>query len=200
MALVIVNKGNTDKVITVSTDSNGVGNKYYIYSFTGGTDSDLSPNVYINGTGPDFFQVGPYDELSDIKADGYTIDGEIKFDSPANSVQMILIEGGTNHVIVDDSMLVGINYARSDLFKLNQNFPNPVVSNTQISYQLQSSAFVTLNVFDFQGREITTLVNERQNPGNHSVQFNVSDLPNGVYFYRVEAGKYYDVKKLIVLK
>ena len=200
VALVTVNKGSTEKVITVSTDSNGVGNKYYIYTFTGGTESATSPNVYINGNGPDFFQVGPYDELSTIKADGYTIDGEIKFVSPAYSVQMILIEPGTNHIIVNDSAFTKVNSITSGSFKLNQNYPNPVKSSTLISYELQESSFVTLKVFDFQGREIKTVVNEFQNQGNHSVQFNVSDLQNGVYFYRIETGQYFENKKFIVLK
>ena len=200
--MVIVNKGNKQKVISVSTDSVGVGNKYYLYSFTSDKDSgDFSPNVYINGTGPDQYQWGPYDELTNIKANAYTIDGEIKFTSPGRSVQMIMIEGGNNHLTVNDSVLIsGVNPAISNSFELYQNSPNPVNSSTIISYQLPASVFVSLKVFDFQGREIKTLINERQRAGNHVVHFNVSDLQNGVYFYRINAGKNYDTKKLIVLK
>jgi len=55
-------------------------------------------------------------------------------------------------------------------------------------------------VCDVLGREIETLVNERQNAGNHSVQFNASNLPSGLYFYKMEAGTYRDTKKLLLLK
>ncbi len=202
-ALIIINKDTTQRVVTVSTDSVGVGNKYYIYSFTGGTDNgDFSPNVYINGIGSSSaYQWGPYEQLFDIDANAYTIDGEIKFLSPRRSVQMILIEKGTNHIHVDDSVLVsGMEPKSIDGFMLFQNFPNPVSSNTFINYQLPKSSFVTIKVFDFHGREIETLVNDYQNEGNHSVQFNASNLSNGVYFYKMEAEQYHDMKKLIVLK
>jgi hypothetical protein len=203
-AMIIVNKSTDQKVIIVGTDSIiGVGEKYYIYSFTGGTDNgDFSPDVYINGEGPSSsYQWGPYDQLFDIKANAYTIDGDIKFTSPGRSVQMILIEKGNNHIYVDDSILVsGAEPKMTSLFKLSQNYPNPVNVTTFIKYQLHESAFVTLKVFDLQGREIVTLVNEYQNVGDHSVQFNASGLQSGVYFYRIEAGQYYDIKKLLVIK
>lgn len=200
IAVVIVNKDTTEKVITVSTDSIGVGGKYYIYSFTGGTENDYSPNVYINGHGPNAFQRGPYDQLFDIKADGYAIDKEIKFVSPGKSVQMIMIEAGANHVIVDSSAFTNVNSVISGSFKLSQNYPNPVKSNTLISYELSERIFVTLKVFDFQGRVVKTLVSENQNMGHQSVQFNASDLPSGVYYYSIDAGRFHDTKKLIILK
>jgi len=113
---------------------------------------------------------------------------------------MIIIEKGTNHIIVNDSILDEVNSVMTSLFKLYQNYPNPVYSTTLISYQLQESAFVTLKVFDSQGREIITLVNEYQKAGNHSMQFNASSLQSGVYLYRIETGQCHDIKKLIVLK
>ena len=201
-SMFIVNKSTKDKIVTVSTDSIGVGEKYYIYSFTGGTDDgDFSPNVYINGEGPSStYQWGPYDQLFDIKANAYTIDGEIKFNSPGRSVQMILIDKGDNHIHVDDSILVGISPVTISSFKLYQNYPNPVNTSTVIKYQLPHSSFVHIGVFDFQGREIKTLANGYQNEGNHAVQLDASNLQNGVYFYSLEAGQYHDVKKLIILK
>lgn len=85
-------------------------------------------------------------------------------------------------------------------FVLSQNYPNPFNPSTIISYQIPSNAHVVLKVFDVLGREVETLVDQRQNAGNHSVRFNASGLPTGVYFYRLEAGPYHDVKKLLVLK
>jgi hypothetical protein len=197
-AMVIINIGTDDEVITVSTDSVGVGEKYYIYSFTGGPDNgDFSSNVYINGEGPSSsYQWGPYDQLFDIPADAYTIENEIKFTSPARSVQMIMVEGGNNYIS-------GVDEANSEMihaYHLYQNYPNPFNPSTLISYQLPANALVVLNVFDVTGREIETLVNERQNAGNRSVRFNAADLPSGVYYYRLEAGMNHETRKLLLLK
>jgi hypothetical protein len=196
--MVIVNKGTTEQVINVSTGSIGVGKKYYLYSFTGGTDNgDFSPDVYINEDGPSStYQWGPYDQLFAIPANSYSVENEIKFTSPARSVQMIMIEGGNNYVSVNDE-------AKSEFpnsFNLYQNYPNPFNPSTLIRYQLPAGVFVTLKVFDVLGNEVETLVSEYQNAGNHSVKFNASNLPSGVYFYRLESGNYLNTKKLLLLK
>jgi hypothetical protein len=86
------------------------------------------------------------------------------------------------------------------LFKLHQNYPNPVNTNARISYELPSGVFVTLKVYDSQGREVATLVNGLQDAGSQSAEFNVFNLQSGVYFYKIDAGKYHDSKKLIILK
>jgi hypothetical protein len=196
--VVVINKGTAERVVGIDTKSIGVGDKYYIYSFTGGTDNgDFSPNVYINGEGPSStYQWGPYDQLFDIKANSYTIDNEIKFTSPARSVQMIMIEGGNNFIS-------GIDEANSEMihsYHLYQNYPNPFNPSTRISYQLPASAYVVLKVFDVLGREVGKLVNERQNAGNHSVQFNAPNLPSGVYFYKLQTGDFSATRKLLLLK
>ncbi|MCL4512257.1 MAG: T9SS type A sorting domain-containing protein [Bacteroidetes bacterium] len=85
-------------------------------------------------------------------------------------------------------------------FQLDQNYPNPFNPTTVISYQLSAVSNVTLRVYNVLGQEVTTLVNERQNPGSYTVTFNASNLPSGVYFYRLRAGSYVSVKKLVVLK
>jgi hypothetical protein len=199
--MVIVNKDTTVQTISVSTDSVGVGSKYYIYTFTSDKDSgNFSPHVYINGEGPDTYQFGPYNSLFNIKACAYTIDNEIKFTLPGRSVQMITIEKGSNHFFVNDSILLKLNPAGTSSFKLNQNSPNPFKTLTQISYELPKNVFVNLKVFDYQGREIKTLVNQYQHAGSHSVQLNASNLQSGVYFYRLDEGQYHDIKKMVILK
>ena len=85
--------------------------------------------------------------------------------------------------------LVNINNINSDLpktFLLFQNYPNPFNPNTIIGYQISSNSFVRLKAFDITGREIKTLVNQRQNPGEYKFEFNGSDLNSGVYFYQLE--------------
>ena len=83
---------------------------------------------------------------------------------------------------------------------LEQNFPNPFNPSTIISYTLPGSIRVVLKVFDVLGREVRTLVDEKQNAGFHSVNFQAADLPSGAYFYRLSAGSFVQTKKLILLK
>lgn len=85
-------------------------------------------------------------------------------------------------------------------FLLSQNYPNPFNPSTTISYQLPTNSLVVLKVFDVLGREVQTLVDERQTAGNHSVKFSATNLPSGMYFYRLQAGTYHDTKKLLLLK
>jgi Secretion system C-terminal sorting domain len=85
-------------------------------------------------------------------------------------------------------------------FVLLQNYPNPFNPGTVISYLLPENGFVTLKVYDMIGREVKTLVNDRQTAGTHSVKFNAGNLSSGVYFYRLQAGNYVNTKKLMLIK
>lgn len=85
-------------------------------------------------------------------------------------------------------------------FALEQNYPNPFNPTTVISYQLSAVSNVTLDVYDILGREVATLVNEKQSAGNYSVTFDGSRLASGVYFYRLVAGNYTSTKKLVLVK
>ncbi len=85
-------------------------------------------------------------------------------------------------------------------FSLSQNYPNPFNPSTIINYQLPMSSIVTLKINDVLGREVRTLVSGHEAAGNHSVTFDATSLPSGVYFYRLEAGTYHDTKKLLLLK
>ncbi len=85
-------------------------------------------------------------------------------------------------------------------FALTQNYPNPFNPTTAISYQLSAVSFVTLKVYDILGREVATLVNERQNPGSYTVKFDGSKMPSGVYFYRLNAGIHSATMKMMSIK
>jgi len=87
-------------------------------------------------------------------------------------------------------------------FKLEQNYPNPFNPSTVISYQLPVAGYVSLKIYDVLGREVATLVNEFKQPGNYTSQFSIlnSQLPSGVYFYRISAGSFVETKKMILLK
>ncbi len=87
-----------------------------------------------------------------------------------------------------------------ETFELYQNYPNPFNPSTTINYQLPMDSHVTLKVYDILGREVATLVNEKENAGNYSVKFDGSRLASGVYFYRLTAGNFMSTKKLLMLK
>jgi hypothetical protein len=83
---------------------------------------------------------------------------------------------------------------------LRQNYPNPFNSTTTISYDLFTNSLVTLTIYDVFGRQIEILLNKRETAGVHSVRFDASGLPGGVYFYRLQAGMYHDTNKLLLVK
>ena len=85
-------------------------------------------------------------------------------------------------------------------FTLLQNYPNPFNPITEIKYSLKEGTHVLLQVFDILGREVKTLANELQPAGFKSIQFDASSLPSGVYFYKLTAGRYTDVKKMLLAK
>jgi hypothetical protein len=74
-------------------------------------------------------------------------------------------------------------------FYLSQNYPNPFNPETIINFHLSDAGFVTLKIFDILGREISTLINEKRNPGNYSIPFNAKNLSSGVYFYRLDVSQ-----------
>ena len=74
-------------------------------------------------------------------------------------------------------------------FRLEQNFPNPFNPTTKISYSIKEEGLVKLKVYDMLGKEVATLVNEKQPEGYYEVEFSANGgLPSGIYFYKMQAG------------
>jgi hypothetical protein len=84
-------------------------------------------------------------------------------------------------------------------YALEQNFPNPFNPSTSITYAIGAAGFVTLKVYDILGREVSTLVSERQSAGSHGARFDGTHLASGVYFYRLQSGAFTDTKKLLLI-
>jgi hypothetical protein len=83
---------------------------------------------------------------------------------------------------------------------LYQNYPNPFNPMTVIRFSLPRRENVTLEVFDVLGRDVAMLVNEQMEAGEHSVVFDASGLTSGVYFYRLQAGKFVSLKKMVLIR
>ncbi len=87
-----------------------------------------------------------------------------------------------------------------DGYALEQNFPNPFNPSTTIQYNIPQTEKVVLKIYNILGQEVKTLVNEEQMPGTYQAIFDASHLASGVYFYRLTAGDYTEVKKMMFIK
>jgi len=86
-----------------------------------------------------------------------------------------------------------------NLFSLSQNNPNPFARETSISFTVPKSVHVRLEVFDVAGELVETLVDDLQPPGMHQVRWDAEGKASGVYFYKLQAGGFRDVKKMLLL-
>jgi hypothetical protein len=85
-------------------------------------------------------------------------------------------------------------------FELAQNYPNPFNPSTTINFSIPQSSNVTLKIFNTLGQEVATLVNENMESGVHTINFDASALNSGIYFYRLDAGQYSEVRKMTLIK
>ncbi|MDZ7260723.1 MAG: T9SS type A sorting domain-containing protein [candidate division KSB1 bacterium] len=85
-------------------------------------------------------------------------------------------------------------------FQLEQNYPNPFNAITHITFTIPEEANVTVKIYNVLGKEVATLLNKAMPAGTHKVYWEASEVPSGVYFYQVDAGKYSAIKKCILLK
>ncbi len=98
---------------------------------------------------------------------------------------------------------VGVNNISTEVpkvFSLSQNYPNPFNPTTNIMFGVPKNSMVTIKVYDLLGREVAVLLNEQKQAGTYQVDFNAASLSSGVYFYRMEAGTFADIKRMVVIK
>ncbi|MCB0727995.1 MAG: T9SS type A sorting domain-containing protein [Ignavibacteriae bacterium] len=99
--------------------------------------------------------------------------------------------------------IIGINNISSEIpdhFSLSQNYPNPFNPVTVIKYSLLADNYTTLKIYNILGNEITTLIDQIQNAGSYSVEFDGSNYVSGLYYYKLESGNFIGVKKMILVK
>lgn len=122
------------------------------------------------------------------------VDVTSKVSTSSNEVEARLLGEPPSKISVNNPTEIVYNY------KLSQNYPNPFNPTTSINYQLKEKGFVSLKIFDMLGTEVASLVNENQEAGNYSVTFNASNLPSGIYIYRLTANDFTSTKKLMLIK
>lgn len=108
-------------------------------------------------------------------------------------LSMVLVKNTTTGIVNTSS-------TAPNNFLLYQNYPNPFNPTTTINFSLPQLEHVVLKVFDVLGREVATLVNGELHAGEHSVVYDAKGLASGVYFYKIQAGKFIQQKKMEVLK
>jgi photosystem II stability/assembly factor-like uncharacterized protein len=101
------------------------------------------------------------------------------------------------------ALITGIGNTPGDIpnvFKLYDNYPNPFNPVTKIKFDLPENAFVKISIYDITGREVSNILKREVNAGSYEVQFNAGNLSSGTYFYRIEAGNFTEVKRMVLIK
>jgi hypothetical protein len=101
---------------------------------------------------------------------------------------------------VSYSKEVNIDIMAPAVFALEQNYPNPFNPATSIKYSIPLDGIVSLVVFNILGEKVFTLVNQNMKAGKYEVKFDASHYASGIYFYRLDAGEYSSIKKMILMK
>lgn len=148
------------------------------------------------------------------------VDGNVLYDFPLGSypdideyffqdtdgdsyLELILVNNnGTMKIISTPAHTVSVSSQKEIIknYELKQNYPNPFNPNTTIEYNLNKSSDVKVIIYDILGKEVSTLVNEKQNPGIYKLNLNGSGLSSGTYFYRLQMDGIAESKKMILLK
>ena len=101
---------------------------------------------------------------------------------------------------IDNPTSISQNTFAPEEYSLSQNYPNPFNPTTNLEFGISKLGFVSLKVYNSIGMEVATLVNENKPAGSYSVTFDGSGLSSGIYFYRLTAGNFNEVKKMTLLK
>jgi hypothetical protein len=189
--VVVVNKGTADRVVKLAPGSFGVGERFYVYSLTGVDNSQWPQAVYVNDEGPSSDVAwGPIEGLEQIPAYAYPIGDEIKFVSPARSVQFVLIEPGDRVLAVKDGRVTDGGSIPTQ-FRV---YPSPTSGVFNIT--LQAGIFNKVDIVDLMGRIVYS---KEIAPSVTALQLQPK-LASGSYFVRLHNEKEVKVTKLIISK
>lgn len=185
-------------------------------SYGGASDWGVSTAgiEYITTEKDSFWTLEAKVPLSNLSISSAEFGFEVQVYDPDNDVDKMVRWWGDSTDVATDASLFGTAILRPTdpssihfespaplkSFVLTQNYPNPFNPGTKIQYTIPTQNIVKLTVYNLLGKEIATLVNEKQSAGSHTVTFNGSNLTSGIYFYRLESGSQALVKKMTLLK
>ena len=186
-----------------SVDPGSNNTQTFKVSNTGGSDLIISnitiddPNFRINDTSAVIGIGGEKNFIVTFNPHktNTTFTGQLRIYSNTAVVVTIRLEGNTTPVSImsesDNSSLV---------YSLSLNYPNPFNPTTTIKYTLPKSSKVLFSVYNLSGEEISRLLDEEKNAGYHQVNWDASNSPSGIYFYRLQAGDFVQTRKMVLLK
>ncbi len=204
-------KEHSDWIKLIFTDALDKSSVLYITSKNEQTDYYELPPIPF----PDIFDVrfssGKYvecgSEEKSIQFQGVSYPVKIKVQNGQLKVRLekgyenILSE--ENELKIEDETIKKI-FIQSEIvlneFRLYQNYPNPFNPTTKISWHSPTDSWQKLTIYDILGNEVTTLVDEFRESGNYQVEFNASQLTTGIYYYKLTAGNFSEVKKMLLIK
>lgn len=161
----------------------------------------FSTSIYYAATDVGVFFTNDYGTTWTELADGLpnTVAMHLDYHQPSNKLRI----GTHGRGVWETEAVVGlVNYNNEvpSAYTLQQNYPNPFNPITTIKYDVVKSGLVKLSVFDVLGKELKTIINEVQQAGTYTVQFDASRLTSGVYFYKLETGGFVETKKMMLVK
>jgi hypothetical protein len=140
--------------------------------------------------------IGP---VSDGDVLGLMITGSLYDETLIEGVDCVrILSKGKKSSSIATAGDIGLNTPTE--FALHQNHPNPFNPITEITFTLPEESDISLKVFDMLGREIADLAKGRWTSGIHRVSFDAQDLPSGIYLYKLNAGNFVDIKKMVLMK
>ena len=195
------NQGGADVARSISVDD--AGNVYV----TGLSAGDIFPNEYdyatlkYNSTGVVQW-IQRYNGPSNRNDQAYSLALDL--------IGNVYVTGesydngtGMDIVTIKYSQTIGIQQISTNIpenFKLSQNYPNPFNPSTNFEFQIADFGFVNITIFDTRGREVETIVNKEMKPGIYRAEWNASNYPSGVYFYRLSSELFTETRKMILIK
>lgn len=160
-----------------------------------------SQRAWISGAGGTLLETTDGGEDWIPQFSGVTAD--LKHISVLNAENTVYVIGDSSTLLRRD-LIVGVGDSDNNMNNgspfLLAAYPNPFNASTRISYRLAFASQVRLKVYDVLGEEVTSLVEGYMQPGTWSTEFDGSQLPSGIYFYRLTAREFVDVKKMMLVR
>lgn len=190
---------NSDPIITSTPPTDATEGMQYSYQVEATDEDGGDVLVYSLSVKPSWLNIDSSSGLvsgTPLFEDGGDNDVEVTVDdgNGGNATQAFVVKVETV-TITGISDLDGIKR-----LSLEQNYPNPFNFTTSIPFNLKEESEVKISIFNLSGKEITTLFAGRKSAGNHSIKFNATNLPNGIYFYSLDTGDHNEIKKMVLKK
>jgi len=176
----LVNTNNVELRWTTETELNNSG-----FEVERKSNSNWQKIAFINGNG-----------TSNISNSYVFIDKALHSGSYEYRLKQIDFNGNHEYYYLSSNISIGT----PDKFALGQNYPNPFNPSTSISFNLPFESFVSLAIYDLSGKEVMNVIHENKPAGYYAANINAASLPSGAYFYRLSAGEFNSIRKMILLK